>query len=68
MKLSLNIVGCLMIAVGAFWLLEGLKIAPGAIFIPHIKLSGVSWAGNGAWLALFGIGLLVWNNKAPKKA
>jgi hypothetical protein len=67
MKPALNIVGGLMIALGVVWVLEGLKIAPGALFIPFLKLSNISWAGNGAWLILFGAGLLVWNNKAPTK-
>ncbi len=66
MKKPLNILGGLMIALGALWLLEGLKIVPGTIFIPPLKLSGMSWAGNGAWLVLFGVGLLVWNNRAAK--
>ena len=67
MKNALNIVGGLMVALGLLWVLEGLKIAPGALFIPYLKLSGMSWAGNGAWLAAFGVGLLVWNNQRRKE-
>ena len=61
MKLALNILGGLMIVVGAVWVLQGLSILPGSFMMGKI-----TWIGNGAWLVAFATGLLVWNNRAKK--
>ena len=63
MKLVLNIIGGLMILMGITWILQGLGMLPGRMMSGHII-----WAGNGSWLALAGVGLLVWNNVIRKKA
>ncbi len=62
MKLALNIIGGLMIAMGVVWVLQGLNILPGSFMTGHII-----WTGWGSWLAVFGVGLIVWNNRPPKK-
>ncbi len=67
MKLACNILGGAMIAVGVLWIVQGLHILPGQVLIPPLKLSGMSWAGNGSWLAALGAGVLVGNNRASNK-
>jgi hypothetical protein len=63
MKLVLNIVGGLGVAVGILWILQGLKVLPGVVPVSFMTGS-VTWVGNGAFLLAFAVGLLVWNNRA----
>ena len=68
MKRALNILGGLMILLGVIWILQGTNIVAGVPLISHSFMMGkTTWIGNGAWLAAFGVGLLIWNNfRAPK--
>ena len=64
MKLALNILGGLMIAMGVIWILQGTNIVAGVPLLSKSFMMGkTAWIGNGAWLAAFGAGLLVWNNR-----
>jgi hypothetical protein len=58
MKLFLNILGALLILVGAVWFLQGINVLLGS------PMSGTStWTINGLVAVVIGIGLLVFNNR-----
>ena len=63
MKIALNVLGGLLIALGVEWILFGLKMLPFAIFPLTVNWVPMTWMGNGAWAAVFGVGLLVWNHR-----
>jgi hypothetical protein len=58
MKIALNVIAVVAILLGGLWILQGLNILPGSFMSGHII-----WTGNGAFLAVFAVGLLVWNNR-----
>lgn len=67
MKLTLNIIGGLAIAMGVIWILQGTNVVAGVPILSHSSMMGkMTWIGNGAWLVAFATGLLVWNNRTPK--
>ena len=54
MKIVLNIVGVLMVVMGAIWFLQGINILPGSFMTGQTK-----WAIYGALMAVVGIALLI---------
>ena len=63
MKIILNIVGVLMLILGAIWFLQGINVLPGSF------MSGQSrWAVRGGILIFAGIADLVWANRKRKRA
>ena len=68
MKLALTIIGGLAILIGLIWILQGTNVVAGVPILSHSFMMGkMTWIGNGAWLVAFAAGLLIWNNRAPKK-
>jgi len=58
MRLTLNIVGVLAIAMGCVWFLQGINVLPGSFMTGQIK-----WAVYGGVLAIAGIGAIVAANR-----
>jgi hypothetical protein len=58
MKIALNVVGVLMVLMGAIWFLQGVNILPGSFMTGQIK-----WAVYGACLALGGVLVLMRANR-----
>jgi hypothetical protein len=57
MKRAANIIGVVLILLGAVWALQGLNI------LHHSAMSGhVIWTGWGSVAIAFGAGFLVWAN------
>jgi hypothetical protein len=58
MRIVSSLVGLLMIAMGAIWILQGFNLA----FRQGFMVGDRHWAVYGAILALLGIGQVVWSN------
>ena len=58
MKIVLNILGVLMVLMGAIWFLQGINILPGSFMTGQIK-----WAVYGACLAAGGVVVLMRGNR-----
>ncbi len=58
MKISLNILGVILILAGSVFFLQGINILPGSFMTGDPQ-----WAINGAILIVAGIGLLLWANR-----
>ena len=58
MRLSLNVVAVLCLAVGCVWILQGVNILPGSFMTGQTK-----WAVYGAILFVVGIVLLIRANR-----
>ncbi len=58
MKIALNIIGILLILVGAVWILQGINILPGSFMTGQIQ-----YAILGVVVAVIGIGLLIYANR-----
>jgi len=58
MKIVLNVVGVLMVLMGAIWFLQGINVLPGSFMTGQIK-----WAVYGASLALGGLLVLTRANR-----
>jgi hypothetical protein len=58
MKIVLNIVGVLMVLMGAVWFLQGINILPGSFMTGQIR-----WAIYGACLAVGGLLVLAKANR-----
>ena len=54
MKRLLRVVGGILMAIGAVWVLQGLGVLPGSFMSGQRR-----WAVNGAVTALLGLGLWV---------
>ena len=54
MRITLNIVGAILIIFGAIWILQGINILPGSFMTGQIR-----WAVYGAIAAAAGIGLVL---------
>ena len=58
MKIALNIIGVLLVLVGAGWFLQGINVLPGSL------MSGqTQWAVIGGLAFIIGIGSLVFANR-----
>jgi len=58
MKIALNVVGVLMVLMGAIWFLQGINVLPGSFMTGQIK-----WAVYGACLVLGGFLVLTRANR-----
>jgi hypothetical protein len=61
MRIIANILGVLLIAMGAIWILQGVNILPGSFMTGQI-----AWAWRGAAAAAVGIMLLILVNRKPR--
>ena len=62
MKIALNVVGVLMVLMGAIWFLQGINVLPGSFMTGQIK-----WAVNGGIAAVVGLILIVVANRRMRK-
>jgi hypothetical protein len=62
MKLTLRIIGVLLVLAGAVWILQGINILPGSFMTGQIR-----WAIYGAITAVVGIALLFTANRRRKE-
>ena len=60
MRWVMNILGAILILIGAVWILQGVNVLLGS-FMSGRPL----YAGLGVLAALVGVGLLVWANRKP---
>jgi hypothetical protein len=58
MRIFLNIVGGILVAVGAIWILQGVNILPGSFMTGQII-----WAWRGAATAAVGLLVLFFGNR-----
>jgi hypothetical protein len=63
MKTVLNVMGALVIVLGAIWVLQGINILPGSFMTGQIQ-----WAYNGAIAIAVGIALLIVARILKRKA
>jgi len=63
MKITLNIVGALLLFIGTVWFLQGINVLPGSFMTGQTR-----WAVRGGIAAIAGIILLVWANRKRKGA
>ncbi|MCX6067374.1 MAG: hypothetical protein NT121_16725 [Chloroflexi bacterium] len=61
MKITLNIVGSLLILAGAVWFLQGINILPGSFMTGDIR-----WSINGGIAVVIGAGLLWFANRSKR--
>ena len=59
MKIALNLVGVLMVLMGATWFLQGINVLPGSFMTGQIQ-----WAYYGAIAAIAGVGLIAAGNRS----
>ena len=55
MKITLNLLGAILVVFGCIWFLQGINILPGSFMSGQIQ-----WALYGAIAVVVGIGLLIW--------
>ena len=58
MKITLNIVGVILVAFGAIWFLQGINLLPGSFMTGQIR-----WAVYGGIAVITGVALLVNTNR-----
>jgi hypothetical protein len=56
-----SLLGLLLIAMGAIWMMQGLHVGPAAI-MKGFMVNDIHWTIYGAILALFGVGQVIWSN------
>ena len=61
MKIALNIVGVILMLMGAIWFLQGINILPGSFMTGQVK-----WAVNGGIAAVVGLILIAGANRRRK--
>lgn len=61
MNIALNIVGVLLLCIGAIWFLQGINVLLGSPMSGHIQ-----WSVWGTVSAVVGTGLLVYANRRRK--
>jgi hypothetical protein len=61
MRITQNIVGSLLVLVGAIWFLQGINVLPGSFMTGQIR-----WAVYGGIAVAAGIALLLRANRTPK--
>jgi hypothetical protein len=62
MRISLNIVGSLLVLSGAVWFLQGINLLPGGFMTGQIR-----WAVNGGIAVASGTAVLLWANRPRKR-
>jgi hypothetical protein len=63
MKIALNIVGALLVFIGAVWFLQGINVLPGSFMTGQTR-----WAARGGILIFAGVCGLLWANRKGKPA
>ncbi len=58
MRIALNVVGVLLVLMGALWFLQGINVLGGSVMSGQMQ-----WVVIGGIVALAGIGLLVFANR-----
>jgi hypothetical protein len=58
MKITLNIVGAILVFIGTVWFLQGINVLPGSFMTGQTR-----WAVRGGIAAAAGIVVLVWANR-----
>ena len=61
MRIVSSVVGLLMLAMGSVWMMQGMGVGPEAI-MRGFMVGDWHWTLYGAFLALAGIGQVVWSN------
>jgi hypothetical protein len=61
MRITLNIVGGLLVLAGATWFLQGINVLPGSFMTGQIR-----WAVYGGIAVAAGIGFLLRANRSPR--
>jgi uncharacterized membrane protein HdeD (DUF308 family) len=61
MKISLNLLGAVLILMGCIWILQGVNILPGSFMTGQIR-----WAVYGAIAVAVGVALLLSANRRRK--
>jgi hypothetical protein len=61
MRITLNIVGGLLVLVGAIWFLQGINVLPGSFMTGQIR-----WAVYGGIAVAAGVALLLRAKRSPK--
>ena len=62
MRITLGIIGAILVLVGAVWVLQGLNVLPGSFMTGQLK-----WAVYGAISAVVGVVLIVAGRRIPPK-
>jgi len=63
MKITLNIVGALLVLIGTVWFLQGINVLPGSFMTGQMR-----WAVRGGIAAIAGIAVLLWANRKRRVA
>lgn len=63
MRITLNILGAVLVLLGAIWFLQGINVLPGSFMTGQTK-----WAVRGGIAAIVGIGVLLWGNRRRRGA
>ena len=63
-RIVVSLIGLAMVAMGGVWILQGYGIA----FLDSFMANDLTWARNGAILALVGLVQLVWANTRSRTA
>jgi hypothetical protein len=63
MKITLNIVGAILVFIGTVWFLQGINVWPGSFMTGQTQ-----WAVRGGIAAVVGIGILLWANTKRRPA
>ena len=53
MRVTLNVVGVLLLLIGVIWILQGVNVLPGSFMTGQMK-----WAGYGGLAVVAGLGAL----------
>lgn len=67
MRVVSSLIGLLMAAMGAVWIMQGLGVGPDAI-MRGFMVGDLQWTINGAILATVGICQVVWSNTRQSEA
>ena len=63
MKITLNIVGAVLVFVGSVWVLQGVNVLPGSFMSGQMQ-----WAVRGGIAVIAGIAVLLWANLKRRRA
>jgi hypothetical protein len=58
MKITLRVIGAMLILAGSVWFLQGINILPGSFMTGQIR-----WAIYGGLAVIFGIGAVAWSTR-----
>jgi len=67
MRIVSSLLGLLMVAMGAVWMMQGLNVGPAAI-LQGFMVNDIHWTVYGAILALVGVAQVVWSNTRRRAA